>query len=281
MRNRVVAMPLIPGHLRRAGGERPDLGYARFSRATWQWWCARHGIEFVVLDRALGDSRHAHLPPTFQRWLAPEQIIRERGEDTVVAVVDADTMIRWDTPNFLQHRPGLAAVKASNANWIARSIRAFQPLFLDVSLPWWEYVNAGLVVVGAAQLSALRNLVSFATDRWPELAAVIRAGDVGTDQTPLNLILRRQHEPLSILPPPYNFLHCFPMDHALLTLDRAPRPEPDLFARKGFSREWAFEFIDLAFVWHFTNVVNHRSLVMEEVWRRVARHYPGAVVDPA
>ena len=281
MRNKVVAMPLIPGHLRRAGGERPDLGHARFSRAAWQWWCDRHDIEFVVLDRPLGDSRHEHLPPTFQRWLAPEQIIRERGDDTVVAVVDADTMIRWDTPNFLQHRRGFAAVKASNANWIARSIGAFQPLFPEVSLPWWEYVNAGLVVVGAAQLSALRNLVSFACDRWPELEAVIRAGDVGTDQTPLNLVLRRQREPIWILPPPYNFLHCFPMDQALLTLDRGPRPEPDLFASRGFSREWAFEFIGLAFVWHFTNVVKHRTLVMEEVWRRVASHYPGAVVDAA
>ena len=75
------------------------------------------------------------LPPTFQRWLAPEAIIGERGEDTVVAIVDADTMVRWDTPDFLEGARGFSAVKAVSTIWIANSIRAFQPLFPDVSLP--------------------------------------------------------------------------------------------------------------------------------------------------
>ena len=110
---------------------------------------------------------------------------------------------------------------------------------------------------------------------------MMRARDFGTDQTPLNLVLRREREPVWVLPPPYNFLHCFPMDEPLLALEKGPQPEPELFARTAFSRPWAFEFIGLAYVWHFTNVVAHRSLVMEEVWRRVAGHYPGAVIDGA
>jgi hypothetical protein len=280
MRRKVVAMPVIPGQLhRRSRVRRSDLDHARFSQATWQWWCARHGIEFLVLDRPLGDGEHALMPPTFQRWLAPEPIIRERGEDTVVAVVDADTMVRWDTPDFLEDARGFSAVRASNPLWIADSIDAFQPLFPDVSLPWWQYFNAGLVVVGAAQLHILRTLLSFAASRWPELEAVMRSGDVGTDQTPLNFILRREREQLRILPPPFNYQHCFPMNDALHTLEEDPVSNPGAFAAEGFSQSWAFQFIKLAYVWHFTNVVTHRSLVMQEVWRRVAGHYPGATVD--
>ena len=279
MRHKVVAMPLIPGQLHRNRIRRYDLDHARFSRATWQWWCDRHGIEFLVLDRPLGGSDHALMPPTFQRWLAPEHIIRERGEDTVVAIVDADTMVRWDTPDFLEDARGFSAVKAINASWIAQSIGAFQPLFPDVSLPWWQYFNAGLVVVGAAQLRVLRAFLALATSRWPELDAVMRSGDVGTDQTPLNFILKREREQLRILPPPFNYLHCFPMNEALQALDEDRGCDPALFAAEAFAQPRAFQFIKLAFVWHFTSVVGQRSLVMQETWRRVAEHYPGAIVD--
>ena len=50
-------------------------------------------------------------------------------------------------------------------------------------------------------------------------------------------------------------------------------------AAEAFAQPWAFEFIRLAYVWHFTSVTTHRSLVMQETWRRVAGFYPGAIVD--
>jgi hypothetical protein len=279
MRRKVVAMPLIPGRLLRSGMQRYDLDHARFSRATWQWWCDRHGIEFLVLDRPLGGSAHSLMPPTFQRWLAPEPIIRERGEDTVVAIVDADTMVRWDTPDFLEDARGFSAVRAIHARWIFHSIGAFQPLFPGVSLPWWQYFNAGLVVVGAAQLRILHAFLSLASSRWPELEAVMRSADVGTDQTPLNFIVKREGEQLRMLPPPFNYLHCFPMSEALQVLDEDPAADPAAFAAEAFAQPGAFDFIKLAFVWHFTSVVVHRSLVMQEAWRQVAGNYPGATVD--
>src|SRR5262249_10020217 len=148
-----------------------------------------------------------------------------------------------------------------------------------VSLPWWQYFNAGLVVVGAAQLRVLRTFLAFATSRWAELEAVMQSGDVGTDQTPLNFILRREREPLQILPPPFNLGHCFPMNDALQALEKHPHSDPGVFAAEGFAQPWAFEFIRLAYVWHFTSVVTHRSLVMQEAWRRVAGNYPGATVN--
>ena len=134
-------------------------------------------------------------------------------------------------------------------------------------------------MVGAAQLRVLRAFLSLATSRWPELEAVMRSGDVGTDQTPLNFILKREREQLRILPPPFNYLHCFPMSEALQVLDEDPAADATVFAAEAFAQPWAFQFIKLAYVWHFTSVVTHRSLVMQETWRRVAEYYPGATVD--
>src|SRR6266702_4732699 len=143
MAAKVVAMPLIPARIRRAGQIRSDLSYARYSQATWKWWCAQRGIEFVVIDQPLGGAEYADMPPTIKRWFAPELLIRQGGKDTRIAVVDADTMIRWDAPDFFEETRGFAAVRGNSASWITQSIAAYQHLFPDISLNWWEYFNAG------------------------------------------------------------------------------------------------------------------------------------------
>jgi len=77
---------------------------------------------------------------------------------------------------------------------------------------------------------------------------------------------------------PFNFLNCFPMPDELLRMEQGAHPDTALFAVKAFSQPWAFDFVELRYIWHFTNVVTHRSLVMGETWRRFKENYPGAVV---
>jgi hypothetical protein len=81
-----------------------------------------------------------------------------------------------------------------------------------------------------------------------------------------------------LLAPPFNLVHCFPVTRALAAIDRSPSPDPILFAQKAFSMPSAFEFLELGYVWHFTNVIALRSTVMGEVWRRVRHRYPGAAL---
>src|SRR5882724_8254671 len=100
MRTKIVAMSLIPGASIRGTPARSDLGYSIYSRATWEWWCGQHSVEFVPLDQPLGGEMYMGLPPTIQRWLAPEILSQQFGGTAQVAMVDADTMIRWDTPDF-------------------------------------------------------------------------------------------------------------------------------------------------------------------------------------
>jgi len=279
MRRKVVVMALIPGGIRRAPPTRSDLGYAKYSRATWEWWCERHSADFIVIEAPPGDIAYAQMPPTLQRWALVDQLIEERGENAQVALVDADTMIRWDTPDIFEQARGFSAVAdASAPSWIVRSTRAFQHLFPDTSLVWWEYFNSGIIVLGAAQRRVIRAFLDYSVKNWPQLDTVMMSGNFGTEQTPLNFMVRRENEPVFFLPRPFNFVNCFPMPEELYKLEQSSRPDPTLFAAKAFAPPWAFDFVELSYIWHFTNVVTLRSLVMRETWRRVQNNYPGVVI---
>ena len=287
MKRKVVVMALIPGGIRRAPLMRSDLGYARYSRATWEWWCDRHDADFVVIDAPPADPAYARMPPTLQRWAMLDCLIEERSNNVQALLVDADTMIRWDTPDIFALARGFSAVAdVGTPAWALRSITAFQHLFPEVALPWWEYFNSGFIVLGAAQRPFIRAFLDDATTRWAELEAVMTSGNVGTEQTPLNFTVRRENEPVHFLPRPFNFVNCFPLPTELAQIEhRALRqteqslpPDPALFAAKAFGHQLAFKFVELAYVWHFTNVVTFRAQVMAETWRRVQSHYPGAVV---
>jgi hypothetical protein len=302
-------MPVIPGGIRRGLSIRTDLGYAKYAQATWRWWCKRNGIEFVPIDAPLGGSAFAHMPPTFQRWHILDRLIGEFGADIRLAVVDADTMIRWDTPDFIGGTRGFSAVAirhpdwasarqpllgeaagtasgraesgqdaiaARNPGWISSSLRAYQHLFPGVSLTSSEYFNAGVVVLGVDQRRVMEKFLNFSAAHWPQLHAVIQSGDFGTDQTPLNFMLRRENEPIFFLPGSFNVLHCFPMDAELATIDASPNPDVVRFASKAFASPLAVQFVRFAYIWHFTNVIGLRSVVMRETWCRIRQYYPGA-----
>src|SRR5262245_2474244 len=159
MQRRAVVMAVIPvpGGVRRGSVNHSNLSYAKYSRATWEWWCRQHDADFVLVEAPLQGGIYAEMPPTLQRWVAVEQAIAERGEDAQIIAVDADTMIRWNAPDIFGLAEGFSAVAdASIPDWIFFSIENFQPLFPAVSVPWWEYFNSGVVVLSAAQRSVIR-----------------------------------------------------------------------------------------------------------------------------
>ena len=270
-------MAVIPGRIERGATVRTGVDYARYGQATWKWWCKRHGVHFVLLDRPLGGKPFRGISPTIQRWLAPSLLVEEYGPDTKIAMVDADTMIRWDAPDLFEAAgSGFAAVRTTNARWVSRSIQAYTHFFPGVVLPWWEYFNSGVVVLGAAQLKVIKQFTDFASENWSELLAVQRTGDVGSDQTPLNLMIRREGEPVNFIPSPFNLLDCVPQTLLLWNLEVNPGPEQERLARETLSQPELFDFIHLGYIWHFTNVRVARRMVMKETWRRVCVRYPGA-----
>jgi hypothetical protein len=250
-------------------------GYSRYGAATWRWWCEQNGAVFMLLDSPLGGERFSVLPPTFQRWLAPDRLVESYGPDIEIAMVDADTMIRWDAPSpFAEAAGRFSAVVDGGPRWINRSITAFERFFPGVRAPWWEAFNCGVVIMSGRHPAMLRRFVEFSLARWPELSAVIETKDVGTDQPLLNLYLRSVGEAVHRLPRAFNLLHCVNLS-AIDAIVAASSPEEHA---RIFSSPSLYDFVDLAYVWHFSNVVRDRETAMAETWARVSSNYRGATL---
>ena len=189
----LVAMTAIPGESLREPHSRSNLTYSKYSRATWDWWCRKNGIGFTVLDRPLEDDACRGLPPSLQRWIAPSILMKEMGTSGQVLMIDADVMIRWDSPSpFDLAGSCFAAVQDSYALWVQPSIKAYQPLFPNVTLNWWEYFNTGLTIVNNSHCDMLRDFVRFAYERWTDWRCIQQSGNFGIDQTLLNFFYDRR-----------------------------------------------------------------------------------------
>jgi hypothetical protein len=271
---RYVVMAAIPGAPVRPPAVRADLSYVEYARATWTWWCRRHGVDLVVLDRPEDDLTGA--PPMLHRWRAAQRLLDTGPGDCQVAVVDADTMVRWDTPDFFALAGGaLAGVQDPGRDWVYRSIRAYQPFFPGVTLDWWEYINSGLVVFAGKQAGVPAALLDFYRRHRAELDEVRRRSDAGIDQTLLNFVIRQAGEPVRFLPPPYNLGHCMPA-----TLFALPDPDSPAATRQRrlmldaiIAAPETFDFIRYAYVWHFNGPISVRTAFMHETWQRVRENY--------
>jgi hypothetical protein len=275
---RSVLMTAIPAELAQASAGPADLSYVAYGQATWQWWCQRNGVRFVLLDRPVDEAALAGVSPLVHRWRAAQRLLAEGPAHSQVAVVDADTMIRWDAPDFFALAGGsLAAVPDTAPDWVYRSIRAYQRFFPEVRLDWWEYFNAGLVVVSPEQVPVLAAFIDFYQRHQAELAEVQRQ-DGGIDQTLLNFFVRQRGEPVRFLPLPFNLTNCMPASLYLLPKrsaagagEQQQRLLNGILAAPG-----TFDFIDHSYIWHFNAHKSTRAEFMRRAWHSIRANYPGA-----
>ena len=275
MPEHVVVMPAIRCADYSGSVPRANLDYVRYSAATWSWWCRHNGVHFVLLQEPQEDPELQRLPPTLQRWLALDRLFEAFGEDATLAFVDADTMIRWDAPDIF-HLAGasLTAVRDWHASWIHNSLKAFQPFFPDVHVDWWNYFNAGVLICNAAHRPVFHALLTFALENRSVLDPIFRSWQVGDDQTPLNFLATRHGHTMNFLDARFNMIHCVPITQELMWLEThgtTPTVPEDTILDLPLSQ---LDFVEMGYIWHFTNVVRTKSLVMAKTWEYISAAYP-------
>jgi hypothetical protein len=236
------------------------IKHARFCFKTWEWWCKKNAAFLFIYHNY--EKKYKGVKPTWLRYHLFD-ILKSEGIDfDQVAVVDADTMIRWDCPNFFQHSEnnfcGVRDVK--NRNWVKKSIRGYRHFFPDVRLLSSEYINAGFMVVNKNHKSLFESMLNF---YYLHKNALLNLEDKslrkGTDQTPFNYLLKKKGIKVKYLPSEYNFTH---------------------FVSFFLDNRWLINWVSIpslitkAYIWHFIGFKKSLNFqIMEKTWLFIKDQY--------
>ena len=227
------------------------VDYDQYCLATWQYWCKRNNVELIVLDQPLVDP--SQMKATWQRWHVLDILEANNIEYDQVALVDIDTMIKWDAPNFFEetnHKIG-ACVDNDNVGWVVDSIEGYQKFFEGTSVDWTEYFNCGYVIINKEHKELCTAITSFWSDNQQELTHLQTTLRKGTDQTPVNYLAKKSGKEIKLMNKKWNLTH---------------------LNRKELLHN--FKFVNAGYIWHFNGFdKQHRVSIMQQTWQYVKDNY--------
>jgi len=218
---------------------------------TWQYWCDKNNADLIILDQPIADT-HV-MKPTWQRWYIWDILENSNLDYEKVALVDVDTMVRWDAPNFFDLVNNEIGVCSDNDNigWVKQSIDGYQHLFSDTELDWTEYFNCGFVVMDKSEKRLCDSIKMLWTSKQSQLIELQAKVRKGTDQTPVNFLAKEQKIKVNFLSKKFNLTH---------------------LNRKEILNN--FMFVDCGYVWHFNGFdKSARTPLMMQTWEKIKSNY--------
>lgn len=177
-----------------------DLGNGRsnpyhYSIKSWKKWCEINDVELVEWTEPITDVSKFKI--TLQRYWVHD-ILEHNGIDyDQVLIVDADTIIHPNCPNFFNETDGKFGVVVNNGcyEWTTRSIKNWgDALFQDQpKVKPWEYFNGGFQITNKSHIPFYKEVQKY---YWDNIDTINMWNDrikAGTDQTIINY-LRQLHD---------------------------------------------------------------------------------------
>ena len=232
--------------------------YLDFSLKTWRWWCEKNNVHLYVFSKS--DMSMGEMGPCWQRWYAPDILRREGIEYRRIAILDADTMIRWDCPNFFNfYRGSYCGVACSSSwassecdYWVYKSLKQFKPYFPEIDIDWERYIDNGMVLLPEGSEEFTKTITDFYWKNHEQLKYDEIHNYAGTDQTPVNYLATKYYgDNIKCLSKKYNMMH--------LNL-------------RGLLKYLVF--LDSGYIWQFNGFPNKdRHPIMRETWEKIKHHY--------
>tara|TARA_Y100000310_G_scaffold217920_1_gene219033 strand:- start:596 stop:1354 length:759 start_codon:yes stop_codon:yes gene_type:complete len=238
----------------------PDtLDYAEWCFKSWKVWCKKHDVELFVLEDALqpkGDGTYKvpGMKPTWQRWHVLDVLEENDVDYDQVALVDVDTMIHPNAPNFFEetNREFSGVNDDLMVEWVHNSITGYQDMFPDVKFDWTTYFNCGFIVINKKHKDLCEAITNFYYSNEDELRSrQHQTVKKGSDQTPVNYLVRKKGYPITHLNKKWNFTQL----HQRGVLPNAL-------------------FLDCAWLYHFNGFEKTwRNNVMRDTWNIIKDKY--------
>lgn len=178
----------------------------KYSIKSWRNWCKKNNAELYILSECLID--HQEMGICWQRYYLFDILEANDIDYDQVLMVDADTIVHPDCPNLfeLSDRKLTGVHNDGSYDWVIRSLENYSHyVFEGYMSKWWNYIDCGLIIVNESHKSFFKLITDFYWQNKPTLKAAEQL-HVGTDQTPVNILIEREGIELNLLPYEYNMV---------------------------------------------------------------------------
>tara|TARA_R110002020_G_scaffold237576_1_gene449947 strand:- start:1682 stop:2563 length:882 start_codon:yes stop_codon:yes gene_type:complete len=197
-----VPNPQIHGR-RWPGGVSPY----KYSIESWRRWAEKNNSEVIVMEDLLCPTEQMGI--AWQRHYVMDMLENEGIEYDQICMVDADTIIHPDTPNFFEmtEHKYAGVVQEGSMDWCGRSLEHFSRFVFDgFKMPYENYINSGFQIFNKSHKKFQKEFLDFHDEKKEMIRWVQENYGVGSEQTPINLFLHKKNVDFKFLP--YEFNMC-------------------------------------------------------------------------
>tara|TARA_Y100001963_G_scaffold29745_1_gene40474 strand:+ start:5734 stop:6507 length:774 start_codon:yes stop_codon:yes gene_type:complete len=181
-----------------------------YSVKSWKAWCDKNDCELLVWEDLLYPVEYMKI--TWQRYYLFDILDSNDIEYDQILMVDADTIVHPECPNFFEITDGKYCGVMNNGDyeWVLRSIGEFgDELFDGMRIKPWNYINGGFQIVNKNHKKFFETMKKFYDINSKQILGAIEKIRAGTDQTILNFMLHKEEIDIKILPNHYNLQDLF------------------------------------------------------------------------
>jgi hypothetical protein len=182
-----------------------------YSIKSWQSWCDKNNVLCIEWTEPITDIDKFKV--TLQRYWVHDILSNSDIDYDQVLIVDADTIIHPDTPNFFEETDGKFCVVVNNGcyEWVTRSIKNWgDALFpTESKVKPWEYFNGGFQITNKSHIPFYKDVQSYYLDNIDLINEWNDKIKAGTDQTIINYLARKHKIDTKFMNEAYNLQDLF------------------------------------------------------------------------
>ena len=179
----------------------------KYSIDSWKRWCDKNNCELFVLNDLILEKEKMAI--CWQRYYLFDILNANDIKYDQVLMVDADTIVHPECPNFFEMSEGklCGAHFDGSRDWVLRSVENYSKYAFDnYMMPWWKYFDCGFVLVNKNHKQFFNDIVNYYFTNQDTLINLQDTFHVGTDQTPVNMLVHQRDIDFKLLP--YEFNMC-------------------------------------------------------------------------
>ncbi len=175
-----------------------------FAIKSWKYWCDKNNAELMVLDTLI--RPHQEMKVNFTRYYAFD-LLKDVDFDQL-CIVDADSMIHPDTPNFFELTNNKFTVTYADGDfdWICRSAENPTYIFDEFKIfNAFEYFSSCFMVVNKSHELLFKKMIELHDTQYDKIQKLYSYG-IGTDQPILNHLVRLMNIDINYLTYQYSMV---------------------------------------------------------------------------